>query len=181
MVRALIGTVAVLAAFAVIESAVDASTGNFGVCKATQAYAIMAPGEGLAVRAEPSPEAMVLGNLSVMNEAHVTVVTVTASQSGWARIALQSAKDYSALDRTGRQYGWVPADLLTVDARVAGSITVYSRPGMLGKAVATIENDDVKFRVLGCRGDWLQVINARHGNVWIDKWCANPEEGCRQS
>ena len=29
----------------------------------------------------------------------------------------------------------------------------------------------MKFRVLGCRGDWLQVINARHGNVWIDKWC----------
>ena len=36
----------------------------------------------------------------------------------------------------------------------------------------------MKFRVLGCRGTWLQVVNARHGHVWIDKWCAR-EEGCR--
>ena len=39
----------------------------------------------------------------------------------------------------------------------------------MGSALATIEGDDMKFRVLGCRGDWLQVINARHGNVWIDQ------------
>lgn len=182
MVRTIIGTVAVFAAFVVIEKSVDASTGDLGACKATQAYAMMQPGEGLPVRSEPTPESMVIGNLSVAAEEGqplVTVVTMTASQSGWVRIALQSARDFNALDKSGRQYGWVPADLLTVDARTKDAITVYSRPGLLGKALTRIENDDVRFRVLGCRGDWLQVINARHGNVWIDKWCANPDEGCR--
>ena len=182
MVRAVIGTVAVLAAFVVVENAVDASTGDLGACKATQAYAMMQPGGGLEVRADPSPEAMVIGNLSVLGgegQQMATVVTMTASQSGWVRIALQSARDYSALDKSGRQFGWVPADLLTVDARTAGAITVHSRPGLMGKVLTKIENEDVKFRVLGCRGEWLQVINSRHGNIWIDKWCANPE-GCRQ-
>ena len=181
MVRAIIGSVAVLAAFVVVEQSVGASTGELGACKATQAYAVIQPGEGLPVRSDPSPEGTVIGNLSAMNDQLVTVVTMTAAQSGWVRIALQSAKDYNALDKSGRQYGWVPADLLSVDARVNGPITVYSRPGLMGKALTKIENDDVKFRVLSCRGDWLQVINARHGNIWIDKWCANPEEGCRQS
>ena len=184
MVRGVISTIAVLAAFVVIEQSVVASTGDLGACKAVQAYAHMQPGEGLAVRAEPTPEAMVIGNLSVLGNETMpmtTVVTMTASQSGWVRIALQSAKDYSAVDKSGRQFGWVPADHLTVDARTAQPITVYSRPGMMGKAMGKIENEDTKFRVLGCRGDWLQVINARHGNIWIDKWCANPEEGCRQS
>ena len=74
--------------------------------------------------------------------------------------------------------GWIPADLLAVDARVDGAITVYDRPGLLGSAIATIEGDDMKFRVLGCRGTSFRSINARHGNVWIDKWCAR-EEGCR--
>jgi hypothetical protein len=104
-------------------------------------------------------------------------VTITGSQNGWARIALATAHDYSAAG-TARLHGWIPADLLTVDARVDGVITVYDQPGMMGRALTTIEGDDMKFRVLGCRSDWLQVINARHGNVWIDKWCAR-EDGCR--
>ena len=108
-----------------------------------------------------------------------SVVTVTASQSGWARIALSTAADYRALDAGAVQpYGWVPADLLTVNARVHGDIAVYNQPGLLGRQLATIEGDDMKFRVLGCRGEWLHVINARHGSVWIDKWCGR-EDGCR--
>ena len=79
---------------------------------------------------------------------------------------------------TSRQFGWVPADLLTVDARIDGAITTYSRPGLLGHPTGRIENENGQFRVLGCRGDWMQVINERHGNTWIDKWCAR-EEGCR--
>ena len=41
-----------------------------------------------------------------------------------------------------------------------------------------VEGRDMQFRVLGCRGEWLQVINAEKGNVWIDRWCAK-QEGCR--
>ena len=100
------------------------------------------------------------------------------SQSGWARIALNTAQGYAAADAAPQSFGWVPADLLTVDARVDGTITLYDRPDLLGSAIATIEGDDMKFRVLGCRGTRLQVVNARHGHVWIDKWCAR-EEGCR--
>ena len=48
----------------------------------------------------------------------------------------------------------------------------------MGEELSRLEDEDVTFRVLGCRGDWLQVINARHGNVWIERWCARPE-GCR--
>jgi hypothetical protein len=183
MIRAIIGTVAVLAGFAVLERSVDASTGHAGSCTPTQAYALLQRGELVPVRIEPTPQAAVIGTLSARRGGSTdlarTMVTVIGSQSGWARIALNSAADYSAAGGTAtRSHGWIPADLLTVDARVDGTITVYSRPGVMGKALATIEGDDMKFRVLGCRGEWLQVINARHGNVWIDKWCSR-EDGCR--
>ncbi len=183
MIRAIVGTIAVLAGFAVLERSVDASTGLSGTCTPTQAYATLHRGEIVPVRAEPTPEGTVIGSLAGRSGSKAdparSVVTVAASQSGWARIALSTAADYRAAEAgTAQPYGWVPADLLAVDARVDGPITVYDRPGMRGRALTTIEGDDMKFRVLGCRGAWLQVINARHGNVWIDKWCAK-EGGCR--
>lgn len=189
MVRGLIGAIAVVAALGVVEQSSDASLGETGptACKAAQAYAPMLPGESLEVRAEPLPDARIVGTLSAPDgpqarlpgtTLRATVVTITASQSGWARIALQSAKDYRSLE-PGQPFGWIPADLLAVDARVDGAITAYSHPGVLGEALATIGSDNVMFRVLGCRGSWLQVISVRTGNVWIDKWCANPHGGCR--
>ena len=180
MIRAIIGTVAVLAGFAVVENSVDASTGMPGSCKVTQAYALLHPGEQLPVRAMPIPEGKVLGALAAQNmtaELSPSAVTIVGSQGGWARIALAS-KDYAAIDRTSEKFGWVPADLLTVDTRIDGTITTFSRPGMLGVELGHIEGEDQKFRVLGCRGDWLQVINSTRGNVWIDRWCGR-EEGCR--
>ena len=181
MLRAIIGTVAVLAGFGVLERSVDASTGQAGSCKATQAYALMQRGEMISVRAEPTPQAAAIGTLSgraVTAEQGRSQVTIMGSQSGWARIALNTAQGYTADSAAPQSFGWVPADLLTVDARVAGTITAYDRPDLLGSAIATVEGDDMKFRVLGCRGSWLQVVNARLGHVWIDKWCAR-EEGCR--
>ncbi len=185
MLRAIIGTAAVLAGFGVLERSVDASTGYAGSCTATQAYALLQRGEMISVRAEPTPQAAMIGTLAGRAASHATEggelarseVTIMGSQSGWARIALNTTQGYAA-GASSPSFGWVPADLLTVDARVDGAITVYDRPGLLGSAVATIEGDDMKFRVLGCRGSLLQVVNARHGNVWIDKWCAR-EEGCR--
>ena len=181
MIRAIVGTVAVLAGFAVLERSVDASTGQAGSCTPTGAYALLPHGEAVPVRTEPTPQAAVIGTLSGRRGGNTDLaraaVTITGSQNGWARIALATAQDYSAAS-TAQPYGWIPADLLAVDARVDGAITVYDRPGVMGHALTTIEGDDMKFRVLGCRSDWLQVINARHGNVWIDKWCAR-EDGCR--
>lgn len=181
MLRAIIGTVAVLAGFVVLERSVDASTGHAGSCTATQAYALLKRGETAPVRLEPTPQAAVIGTLSGLRTAGTLMrseVTISGSQSGWVRIALNTASGYSADGAATQTFGWVPADLLMVDARVDGTITVYDRPGLLGSVIATVEGDDMKFRVLGCRGNWLQVVNARHGNVWIDKWCAR-EEGCR--
>jgi hypothetical protein len=108
-----------------------------------------------------------------------SVVTVVGSQSGWARIAL-GGKDYTAIDGAPQKYGWIPADLLTVDTRIDGPIKTFSRPGLLGVELGRIEGEDQKFRLLGCRGEWLQVINSTRGNIWIDRWCAK-EEGCRSS
>ena len=188
MIRAIIGTVAVLAGFAVVESSVDASTGLAGSCKATQAYALLHPGEQLPIRAVPTPDGKVVGALATQNmttelsptgELAASVVTVVGSQSGWAHIAL-GGKDYTAIDGPPQKYGWIPADLLTVDTRIDGPIKTFSRPGLLGVELGRIEGEDQKFRVLGCRGDWLQVINSARGNVWIDRWCAK-EEGCRSS
>lgn len=182
MLRAIIGTTAVLAGFAVLERSVDASTGHAGSCTPTQAYTQLQRDEAVPVRLEPTPQAAVIGTLSGRGIANGdlarTEVTITGSQSGWARIALNTAQGYSAAGTASQRFGWIPADGLTVDARVDGPITAYDWPGLLGGAVATIEGDDMKFRLLGCRGTWLQVINARHGNVWIDKWCAR-EDGCR--
>lgn len=162
--RAIVGTIAVLAGFAVVERSVDASTSQAGSCTSAQAYALLQSGESLEVRIRPAPEAPVIGLLPA------SPITVISSQSGWARIALEN-------DPT-RQQGWIPADVMMVDARVDGVITAYSRPGLMGRKLARIESEDTRFRVLGCRGDWMQVISARHGNVWIDRWCAR-EEGCR--
>ena len=179
MIRAIIGTVSVLAGFAVLEQSVDASTGLAGSCKAAQAYALLQPGQPLLVRATPTPEGVVVGSLAsrdMSREVVTTGVTLVSSQAGWARIALGGA-DYTAVDGQ-RQSGWVPADALAVSSRLDGQVGMFSKPGLLGQQIGTIKNEDLQFRVLGCRGEWLQVINAEKGNVWIDRWCAR-EEGCR--
>ena len=44
MLRAMIGTVAVLAGFAVLERSVDASTGQAGSCTTTEASALLPRG-----------------------------------------------------------------------------------------------------------------------------------------
>jgi hypothetical protein len=185
MVRAVICTVAVLAGFAVVENSSNASTdignpGFAGTCKVSQAFAMLHPGEQLPVRLEGSPEATVVGALATQimtGEVVPSVVTLTGSQNGWARIALNS-RDYTSIDGATHQYGWVPADSLAVDTRLGGTVTLYNHPGLIGSTVDKINNDDQHFRVLGCNGSKLQVINARYGNVWIDRWCAKPE-GCR--
>ena len=104
-IRAIIGTVAVLAGFAVLEHSVDASTGQAGSCKPTQAYATLHPGDRIVVRAQPTPEADVVGVISADTAAGRTtaglatvVVTMNSSMSGWARIALAGTKHYTALD-----------------------------------------------------------------------------------
>ena len=182
MLRAIIGTVAVLAGFGVLERSVDASTGYAGSCTPTQAYGLLQRGEAVPVRIEPTPQGAVIGTLLGQGQGGTglarTEVTIMGSQSGWARVALNTAEGYAAGNAAPQSFGWIPADRLTVDARVDGTITVYDRPGVLGTTLATIEGDDMKFRVLGCRANWLQVVNARHGRVFIDKWCAR-EEGCR--
>jgi hypothetical protein len=178
MLRAIIGTVSVLAGFVVVEQSVDASTGLAGACKATQAYALLQPGHQLAVRATPTPEGVVVGTLATRDtsrDVSTSAVTLIGSQAGWARIAL-GGPDYTAVDGQ-RQLGWVPADSLAVSSNLDGSVTMFTKPGLLGQAIGQINGEDLQFRVLGCRGEWLQVINAEKGNVWIDRWCAK-EEGC---
>jgi hypothetical protein len=182
-IRAIIGTVAVLAGFAVLEHSVDASTGQAGSCKPTQAFATLHPGDRIVVRAQPTPEANVVGVISAdaltTSGLATVVVTLNSSMSGWARIALDGTKHYTALDGSGpHAFGWIPADQLAVDSRVDGTITTYSRPSMIGIVTGKIDHEDQKFRVLGCRGELLQVINASQGNTWIDKWCSKAE-GCR--
>jgi len=180
MIRAVIGTVSVLAGFSVLEQSVDASTGLAGSCKATQAYALLPANQALPVRATPTPEGTVIGALAsrdMSRDVAPSAVTITGSQSGWARIALGGA-DYTAVDGSRRQYGWVPADSLAVSSRLEGDVTLFTKPGLLGQEIGKIKNENLQFRVLGCRGEWLQVINAEKGNVWIDRWCSK-EEGCR--
>jgi hypothetical protein len=165
----------------VIETSSNDGTGRARSCKVSQVYALLKPGEQVPVRAEPTPEGVVVGALATedMNKDIVpSTVTLTGSKMGWARIALNS-KDYIAFDGKPHAFGWVPADALAVDTRLDGAVNIYSRPGLLGRVTRRIENEDQKFRVLGCRDDLLQVINAKEGDVWIDRWCARGE-GCRR-
>jgi hypothetical protein len=178
MMRAVIGTVAVLAGFAVLEESVDASTGLAGSCKAAQAYALLPVGEALAVRAAPTPEGAVVGMIvphEMVQDLSSASVTMISSQGGWAHIVV-GGPDYTALDSAARQTGWIPADALAVDTHLDTPTKVYSRPGLLGHEIGKAQ--DMQFRVLGCKGEFLQVINADKGNVWLDRWCARPE-GCR--
>src|SRR3977135_2207136 len=115
MIRAIVGTVAVLAGFAVLERSVDASTGQAGSCTPTEAYALLPRGEAVPVRTDPTPQAGWIdtrsGRRSVTTEPARAAVTITGSQNGWARIALATAHDYSAAG-TARRYGWDPGDPL---------------------------------------------------------------------
>jgi hypothetical protein len=178
MLRAVIGTVAVLAGFAVLEDSVDASTGLAGSCKAAQAYALLPAGEQLAVRATPTPEGQVVGMIvprELVQDLSSTTVTMIGSQAGWARIVV-GGPDYTAVDTAPRQTGWIPADALSVDTHLGSPTKIYSRPGLMGVEMGKVQ--DMQFRVLGCKGEFLQVINADKGNVWLDRWCSRPE-GCR--
>lgn len=179
MMRAIIGTVAVLAGFAVVETSSGASTSLAGSCKAVQAYALLQPGERIPVRAEPTPGGAVVGTLAAKGAAEgaaASFVTLTGSQSGWVRIILPA--QYPTGDATGGDSGWIPADRLAVDTRLDGEVTLYTRPDLLGSATARLHDHEQRFRVLGCRDAMLRVINAEQGNVWIDRWCARPE-GCQ--
>jgi hypothetical protein len=178
MMRAIIGTVAVLAGFAVLEDTVDASTGLAGSCKAAQAYALLPAGEQLAVRATPTPEGQVVGMIvprEMVQDLSSTTVTMIGSQAGWARIVV-GGPDYTAVDAAPRQTGWIPADALSVGTHLGSPTKIYSRPGLMGVEVGKVQ--DMQFRVLGCKGEFLQVINAEKGNVWLDRWCAKPD-GCQ--
>ncbi|HEY6982014.1 hypothetical protein [Reyranella sp.] len=180
MIRAIMGTIAVLAGFAVVETSNGAGLGPAGSCKVTEAYMLLRPGERVLVRAEPTPEGTVLAALAARDtgaELTPLVVTVTGSKKGWARITL-SPEDYAAGDGRPHAHGWLPADVLAVNTRLDGVVTVYDRPGLLGDVIGRIENQDQTFRMLGCRGSLLQVINATEGNIWIDRWCAKAR-GCR--
>src|SRR5260370_8945539 len=135
MIRAIVGTVAVLAGFAVLERSVDASTGQAGSCTPTEAYALLLRGEAVPVRTDPTPQAAVIGTLSgrrggTTNPARAAV-TITGSPNGLARIALATAHDYSAA-RTARPHGWAPADRLAVDAGGEVADPVQARPGRVG-------------------------------------------------
>src|SRR5260370_22615743 len=135
MIRAIVGTVAVLAGFAVLERSVDASTGQAGSCTPTEAYALLPRGEAVPVRTDPTPQAAVIGTLSGRRGGTTDLaraaVTITGSQSGWARIALATAHDYSAAG-PARLYGWVPADLLAGGATVRGGVTRFAPPRPIG-------------------------------------------------
>ena len=121
-------------------------------------------GESVPVRAEPTQQSAVIGTLSgraANGELARSQVTIMGSQSGWARVALNTAQGYSRrgcraavvrLDAGRSAHGRCPR------RRHDHS---YDRPDLLGSAIATIEGDDMKFRVLGCRGSRLQVVNAR--------------------
>src|SRR3954470_24678989 len=108
MIRAIIGTVSVLAGFVVLERSVDASTGLAGACRATQAYALLQPGQPLEVRATPTPDGVVVGSIATRDMTRpvsTSMVTLIGSQAGWARIALGGA-DYTAVDGK-RQVRWL--------------------------------------------------------------------------
>ena len=153
MIRAMIGTLAVLAGFAVVERSVDASTGPAGSCNPTEAYALLPSGDIVAVRSGPTPLSPSVGTLRGRD-----VVSLSGGQGGWAHIATADAPH---LD------GWVPADQLWVDVEPGHAL--YSLPGPMGRVLAMSDGDAESFRVLGCHGAWLRVISARTGAVWIGK------------
>jgi len=167
MIRVIIGTVAVLAGFAVVERSVDASTGPAGSCVPTDVHALLPPQDTVAVRSGPTMNSPMIGVLRSRAAVHLS-----GGQGGWAHIALTDAPH---LD------GWVPADQLWVDVEAGRAL--HSLPGPLGRKLGMSDGDTGSFRVLGCHGTWLHVINARTGAVWIDggfllSACGRIESGC---
>lgn len=152
MIRAMIGTVAVLAGFAVVERSVDDGAGEPGSCKPTDVHALLAPGDRVAVRSAPTPLSPAVGLLGGRD-----VVSLAGGQGGWAHIA---TAEVPQLD------GWVPADQLWID--VEAGRPLYSLPGPMGRKLPILGEARSRFRVLGCHGSWLHVINAHTGAVWID-------------
>ena len=153
MIRVIIGTVAVLAGFAVVERSVDASTGQAGSCTPTEVHALPPAGDPVAVRSGPTMNSPVIGVLRSR-----AAVSLSGGQGGWAHIALTDAPHFD---------GWVPADQLWVDVEAGRAL--YSLPGPMSRKLGMSDGDTGSFRVLGCHGPWLHVINARTGAVWVDK------------
>lgn len=152
MIRAMIGTVAVLAGFAVVERSVDASTGPPGSCRPVTVEALLPPGDTVAARSAPTPHAPPLGTLRDRD-----AVSLAGSQGGWAHVATAGGAQID---------GWVPADRLWVEVEAGRSL--YSLPGPMGRTLAMSDGGTRRFRILGCHGPWLHVISARTGAVWID-------------
>jgi hypothetical protein len=152
MIRVIIGTVAVLAGFAVVERSVDARTGPVGSCTPTEVHALPPPGDTLAVRSGPTMNSPVIGALRGSAS-----VRLSGGQGGWAHIATADAPH---LD------GWVTADQLWVEVEAGRAL--YSLPGPMSRKLGTSDGDTGSFRVLGCHGPWLHLINARSGTVWVD-------------
>lgn len=152
MIRAMIGTLAVLAGFAVVERSVDARTGPAGSCTPTDVHSLLPSGDTLALRSGPTLLSPEIGALR-----GDAALILSGGQSGWAHISVAAAPH---LD------GWVPADQLWVDVEPGRAL--YSLPGPMGSLLALSEGAAESFRVLGCHGTWLRVINARTGAVWID-------------
>ncbi len=152
MIRVIIGTIAVLAGFAVVERSVDARTGQPGSCASIVVHALSPPQDSVTVRSGPTMNSSTTGALR-----GGTAVSLSAARGGWAHIATTHAPYLE---------GWAPADQLWTGVKAGRAL--YSLPGPLGRLLATPYADAESFRVLGCHGPWLHVINARTGAGWID-------------
>ncbi|WP_421997106.1 hypothetical protein [Reyranella sp.] len=128
MLRAIIGTVAVLAGFSVVQHAVEAG-GDADFCGLSASLALL-PGEGVVVRDRPAPEAAALGSIAAgPAEAARPVVTVTGRHGGWARLDLGTASGFTAAPGSRPDSGWIPAERLRPGGRTAEPLVLRAFPG----------------------------------------------------
>lgn len=198
-----------------LEGAREAATGLIATCAArtgevippqTVSCAISAwstdpDPTGLNVRAAPTSDATIIGNLpaarEVGGERFATEVSITGSKDGWLRISEGWVLDYifdDPIEIVFKGEGWVPGRHLGL---LLNHRYLYGGPSSGTSIVATLAGKTNEFRygpdsflvdrIHSCRGGWVEVEGAMtvdgttYGPAlrgWTTSTCSNQVTTC---
>lgn len=145
-----------------------------------EAYVIDPDPKGLNVRFGPGSEYAVKTRLLTQNE---TQVSIKGASGSW--VLIDEAFELEAVEESkGLQgKGWVYGPMLALTTRYVGlkkepAVRLFQEPNHNSAVVVRLPRD-TEVRVIGCRGDWVQVRYKTHTG-WLDaeSQCGNPVTTC---
>jgi SH3-like domain-containing protein len=160
---------------AAVEKVVVASTS----CHA-EAYVIDPDPKGLNVRYGPGTGFGIKTRLLAQNE---TTVSIKGASGKW--LMIDEAYEMEAVEESkGLQgKGWVYAPGLALTTRYVGlkkepAVRLFQEPNYNSAVILRLPRD-TEVKLIGCRGDWVQV-QYKNFTGWLDaqSQCGNPTTNC---